>query len=174
MGNHHGCRWVHARLWSCARRCSGVVDEVGAIHSEGKESPFVEGKSMFGYRECDKPTGSSLFCWETCIALFMSLASLSSTSATAAESRFHCLIASFLAVNCCVLILGGIWGTAQKWERWRVLFLVGLYIISIAITSCNCHSSGLYWYLVVSYCPGQAPTPQFWQSCDFLRYSCSV
>ena len=28
------------------------------------ESHFVEGKSMFGHRECDKPTGSSLFFWD--------------------------------------------------------------------------------------------------------------
>ena len=33
----------------------------------------------------------------------MSLPSLIFSSATAAESRFHCVIASFVAVNCCTL-----------------------------------------------------------------------
>ena len=85
-----------------------MVDEMGAIHSEGKEHL---GKPLYMWKANPCSAIGSVanqpeapFSVETCIALFMSLVSFSSTSAAAAKSRcFRCLIASLLAVNCCAL-----------------------------------------------------------------------
>ena len=78
---------------------------------------------------------------ETCIALFMLLANLSSSSAAAAESDcFCCFAASFLALNCSCLASwcyvcdcsrvrktsGAVIFSEDWW--WDILFLVGLII----------------------------------------------
>ena len=78
------------------------------------------------------------FSFETCIALFMLLGSLSSSSAAAAESS--CFIASFLTLSCSALASwwyvcdcstmretrGDVMLTEDWW--WDLLFLVGLMI----------------------------------------------
>ena len=95
---------------------------ISIVKAKGiSESPFVKGKSMFSYRECDKLTGSSIFCWD----LHCSLRVISQPFL----QFCHCCQVLFslsyrfllgCQMLCFSFLVVAIWVTAQKWERWGV------------------------------------------------------
>ena len=94
---------MHAQLYSCGHRYSGMADEGVAIHTVNKghlgrrANPCSAMGRVAG--QLDAP-----FSFETCIALFNFFGRLSSISAAAAESScFRCFMASFLALSCSAL-----------------------------------------------------------------------